>query len=142
MSSATWGTTTSSSAPIARHSIVSTRPSTLIRPARRNARFPTWRRPEIADPEADVTSDRVLIAGAGIGGLTAALALARQGIEVTVFEQAEALQEAGAGIQLSANAVRVLVELGLAERLEPAIVEPTAVRLRAGSSGRDIAIMP
>jgi salicylate hydroxylase len=89
-----------------------------------------------------VTSDRVLIAGAGIGGLTAALALARQGIEVTVFEQAEALQEAGAGIQLSANAVRVLVELGLAERLEPAIVEPTAVRLRAGSSGRDIAIMP
>ena len=89
-----------------------------------------------------MTSDRVLIAGAGIGGLTAALALARQGIEVTVFEQAEALQEAGAGIQLSANAVRVLVELGLAERLEPAIVEPTAVRLRAGSSGRDIAIMP
>jgi salicylate hydroxylase len=89
-----------------------------------------------------VTADRVLIAGAGIGGLTAALALARQGIDVTVFEQAEALQEAGAGIQLSPNAVRVLVELGLAARLKPAIVEPTAIRLRAGSSGRDIAMMP
>jgi len=105
-------------------------------------RFPTWRRPEIAHPEADVTSDRVLVAGAGIGGLTAALALARQDIGVTVFEQAEAMQEAGAGIQLSPNAVRVLVELGLTERLKPAIIEPTAIRLRAGSSGHDIVLMP
>jgi salicylate hydroxylase len=84
----------------------------------------------------------VLIAGAGIGGLTAALAIARQGLPVTVFDQAERLEEAGAGIQLSPNATRVLTALGLADRLEPAVVVPEAVRLRAGGWGRDIAIMP
>lgn len=45
----------------------------------------------------------VIVAGAGIGGLTAALALARAGMRVTVFEQAEKLEEAGAGLQLSPN---------------------------------------
>jgi 2-polyprenyl-6-methoxyphenol hydroxylase-like FAD-dependent oxidoreductase len=84
----------------------------------------------------------VLIAGAGIGGLTAALAIARQGLPVCVFDQAERLEQAGAGIQLSPNATRVLIALGLAESIEPAIVIPAAVRLRAGGSGRDIAIMP
>jgi 2-polyprenyl-6-methoxyphenol hydroxylase-like FAD-dependent oxidoreductase len=84
----------------------------------------------------------VLIAGAGIGGLTAALAIARHGLPVCVFDQAERLEEAGAGIQLSPNATRVLIALGLAESIEPAIVVPAAVRLRAGGSGRDIAIMP
>jgi salicylate hydroxylase len=88
-----------------------------------------------------VTSDGVLIAGAGIGGLTAALALARRGINVTLFEQTEKLAEAGAGIQLSPNATRVLIALGLAERLKPAIVQPSAIRLRSGSSGREIAAM-
>ncbi|MFZ1184057.1 MAG: FAD-dependent oxidoreductase, partial [Pseudolabrys sp.] len=43
----------------------------------------------------------VIIAGAGIAGLTAALALARAGIRVTVYEQAEKLEETGAGVQLS-----------------------------------------
>jgi salicylate hydroxylase len=84
----------------------------------------------------------VLIAGAGIGGLTAALAIARQGIPVTLFDQAERLEEAGAGIQLSPNATRVLIALGVADRIKPAVVVPQAVRLRAGGSGRDIAIMP
>jgi salicylate hydroxylase len=84
----------------------------------------------------------VLIAGAGIGGLTAALAIARQGLPVTVFDQAERLEEAGAGIQLSPNATRLLIALGLAEHIKPAVVVPEAVRLRAGGSGRDIAIMP
>jgi salicylate hydroxylase len=84
----------------------------------------------------------VLIAGAGIGGLTAALAIARHGFPVAVFDQAERLEEAGAGIQLSPNATRILIALGLAERIKPAIVVPQAVRLRAGGSGRDIAIMP
>jgi salicylate hydroxylase len=88
-----------------------------------------------------VTSD-VLIAGAGIGGLTAALALAREGLAVELFDQAEQLEETGAGIQLSPNATRVLTALGLADRLQPAIVEPGAIRLRAGQSGRHIATMP
>jgi len=89
-----------------------------------------------------VTADGVVIAGAGIGGLTAALALARQGIRVTLFDQAKQLEEAGAGIQLSPNAARVLTALGLAGRLEPAIVEPAAIRSRSGRSGRDIATIP
>jgi salicylate hydroxylase len=87
-------------------------------------------------------SPSVLIAGAGIGGLTAALALARRGIAVALFEQAGQLAEAGAGIQLSPNATRVLIALGLAARIEPATVAPAAVRLRAARSDRDIATMP
>jgi salicylate hydroxylase len=89
-----------------------------------------------------VAADDVLIAGAGIGGLTAALTLARQGFRVKLFDQAEKLEEAGAGIQLSPNATQVLIALGLGERLAPAIVEPAAIRLRAARSGRDIATMP
>jgi salicylate hydroxylase len=88
-----------------------------------------------------VTANSVLIAGAGIAGLTAALALARRGIGVTLIEQAEKLGEAGAGIQLSPNATRVLVALGLGERLKATIVEPFAIRVRAGRSGREIATM-
>jgi salicylate hydroxylase len=82
-----------------------------------------------------------LIAGAGIGGLMVALALARIGIASALFDQTERLEETGAGIQLSPNATRVLVALDLAERLKAAIVTPTAVRLRSGS-GRDIATLP
>ena len=58
---------------------------------------------------------RVLIAGAGIGGLAAALALSRIGMAVMLFDEAERLEEAGAGIQLSPNATRVLIALDLAE---------------------------
>jgi len=83
-----------------------------------------------------------LIAGAGIGGLTAALALARRGLRVTLFDQMEKLVEAGAGIQLAPNAARVLIALGLTERLKPSIVQPSAIRLRSGRSGREIATMP
>ena len=75
-----------------------------------------------------MTADGVLIAGAGIGGLTAALALARHGIKVTLLDQAEELAEAGAGIQPSPSATGILVALGLAERLKPSIVQPSAIR--------------
>ena len=57
----------------------------------------------------------VLIAGAGIGGLTAALALLRRGIDVDVYEQAPELKEVGAGVHLSANGTAVLFGLGLEE---------------------------
>jgi salicylate hydroxylase len=77
-----------------------------------------------------------------VGGLAAALALARRGIPATVFERAERLEETGAGIQLSPNATRILIDLGLESLLAPAIVAPTAIRLRAARSGRDIAVMP
>jgi len=88
-----------------------------------------------------VAADGVLIAGAGIGGLTAALALGRRGIAVTLLEQAEKLEEAGAGIQLAPNATRILAALGLADRLKAAIIQPLAIRLRSGPSGREIATM-
>ncbi len=58
-----------------------------------------------------------MIAGAGIGGLACALALIRRGFRAAVLEQAEALEPVGAGIQLSPNATRILIDLGLAERL-------------------------
>src|SRR5215218_7202042 len=60
---------------------------------------------------------RVLIAGAGIGGLTAALALRQAGFDVHVYEQARVLREVGAGVAISPNAVKVLHRLGLAEAL-------------------------
>jgi len=89
-----------------------------------------------------VTAPGVLIAGAGIGGLAAALAIARQGLCVTVIEQAGRLEEVGAGIQLFPNATRILIGLGLGERLAPAIVSPDRVRLRESLSGRDITSLP
>ncbi|MGA7805494.1 FAD-dependent monooxygenase, partial [Bradyrhizobium sp.] len=66
----------------------------------------------------------IFIAGAGIGGLTASLALAARGFRVVVLEKAERLEEAGAGLQLSPNASRILVGLGLAERLRARAVTP------------------
>jgi salicylate hydroxylase len=90
-----------------------------------------------------LTSARpVIIAGAGIGGLTTALALARCGFRVVVLEQAERLEETGAGIQLSPNAARTLIELGLEEKLRASAVAPTALRVLAVASGREIVRMP
>jgi salicylate hydroxylase len=84
----------------------------------------------------------IIIAGAGIGGLTAALALARNGFRVIVLEQAERLEETGAGIQLSPNAARTLIDLGLESRLRPYAVAPAALRILSGVSGREIARVP
>src|SRR5215472_1664150 len=84
----------------------------------------------------------VIVAGAGIAGLTAALTLARAGMRVTVFEQTSRLEEAGAGLQLSPNASRVLIALGLRERLAPVTVVPHAIRVMAGGPAREIARIP
>lgn len=81
----------------------------------------------------------VTIAGAGIGGLTAALCLARAGFAVTVIERAAALEEVGAGIQLSPNASRILIALGLAEALAPVVVAPAGMDVRSGTSGAVLA---
>jgi salicylate hydroxylase len=74
--------------------------------------------------------------------LTAALALARNGFRVIVLEQAERLEETGAGIQLSPNATRTLIDLGLGDRLRPQVVAPEAVRVLSARSGREIVRMP
>lgn len=84
----------------------------------------------------------MLVAGAGIGGLTAALALARVGFRVTVLEQAEQLEETGAGIQLSPNASRTLIALGLEHKLRPHVVAPIALRVLGASTGREIVRIP
>jgi salicylate hydroxylase len=84
----------------------------------------------------------VIVAGAGIAGLTAALSLARNGLRVTVLEQAPSLEEAGAGIQLSPNATRVLIDLGLYDLLFPLVIAPHAVRVMNGGSGREIVQIP
>ena len=87
-------------------------------------------------------SRSIIVAGAGIGGLTTALALTRAGFRAVVLEQAERLDEAGAGIQLSPNATRVLTDLGLADRLRPRVVAPEAIRILHGGSGREIVRIP
>ncbi len=87
-------------------------------------------------------SRSVIIAGAGIGGLTAALALARSGFRVIVLEQSERLSETGAGIQLSPNATRILIDLGVGERLRPHAIAPAALRVLVGRSGREIVRVP
>lgn len=90
----------------------------------------------------DTRSRQVVIAGAGVAGLTAALAFAARGYPVQVFEQAQRLEAAGAGIQLSPNATRILRQLGVLDRLLPAAVRPEAVVLRDAATLRELARVP
>jgi salicylate hydroxylase len=84
----------------------------------------------------------VIVAGAGIGGLTAALAIAQRGFRVSVLEQAPRLDEIGAGIQLSPNAARVLIDLGLREQLQGYVVAPTELRVLDARTARQMARLP
>ena len=83
-----------------------------------------------------------IIAGAGIGGLTAAIALARAGLRVTLLERAKAIEEAGAGLQLAPNATGVLGELGLIDRVMQAALRPDHLRIRRASDGVELAGFP
>ena len=84
----------------------------------------------------------VIVAGGGIAGLTAALCLSRAGLRATVLEQSPKLEETGAGIQLSPNATRILLELGLHDYLAPLVTVPRAIRVMSGSNGREITRIP
>lgn len=77
----------------------------------------------------------ILVAGGGIGGLAAALGLARQGRPVRLFEQAPAFEEIGAGLQMSPNGVRALKALGAWDAVEPSCVIPSEIHMRDGLSG-------
>ena len=79
---------------------------------------------------------KVLIAGAGIGGLTAALALLKSGFNVEIYEQAPELAEIGAGFQMSANGTRVLYALGLGEPIEAMAWQPSGKEIRIWNTGQ------
>ncbi|EEX15520.1 monooxygenase, FAD-binding [Citreicella sp. SE45] len=81
---------------------------------------------------------RIVVAGGGIGGLAAALAFRQRGAEVLVLEQAEAITEVGAGIQVSPNGLRVIEALGLAQGLAARACKARAVVLRDGLSGEQV----
>lgn len=84
----------------------------------------------------------ITVIGGGIGGLAAALALARRGAAVTVLEQAPDLAEAGAGLQVSPNGWRVLEALGLGEAVAATSPRSQAVRLRDFRRGAEVFAMP
>lgn len=85
---------------------------------------------------------RAIVVGAGIGGLTAALACRAAGLDVSVFEQADALREVGAGVQLAPNATRLLQRLGLADALARVGVKPEAIEHKRWQDGRILLRQP
>jgi 3-hydroxybenzoate 6-monooxygenase len=85
---------------------------------------------------------RMLIVGGGIGGLTAAIALARTGMSATLMERSVFLDETGAGIQLGPNATRALRELGVLDAVQAVAFRPDALRLFDGVSSEALASVP
>src|SRR5215472_17941729 len=85
---------------------------------------------------------RAIIAGAGIGGLSSALALAQKGFEVALYERAETLEEFGAGLQLTPNATRVLARLGALEGALKATTAPHAILTLRGSDDSELMRLP
>ncbi len=83
-----------------------------------------------------------VIAGAGVGGLAAAIALARANVRVTVLERAADIEEVGAGLQLASNATGCLRELGVLDAVLRHATTPEQVRLRRARDGKDLARMP
>ena len=81
----------------------------------------------------------IVIAGAGIGGLAAALSLARAGKRALVLERAGRIEEVGAGLQIAPNAGRILASLGLEPALAAVALEPAAINIRRGRDGAVLA---
>lgn len=85
---------------------------------------------------------KVVVAGAGIGGLSAAIALSKVGFDVEIIERAPELTEVGAGIQLSPNAMKGLAGLGVAEAVVAVSSLPEALEMRVGRSGERVFSIP
>ena len=84
----------------------------------------------------------VLVVGGGIGGLAAALALARKGLKVRVFEQGSEFKEIGAGIQLGPNVYRMFEMLGLTDAIEHYSVHPDNMIMMDGLTGEQVIRLP
>jgi 3-hydroxybenzoate 6-monooxygenase len=84
----------------------------------------------------------ILVAGGGIGGLAAALALARQGFAVKVLEQAASIGEIGAGIQLGPNAFSAFDALGIGERARERAVYTDRIVMMDAVDESEVASMP
>jgi len=89
-----------------------------------------------------VRSRQIIIAGAGVAGLTAALAFAARGFSVHVYERSEELREVGAGLQLSPNATRLLGRLGVLAALNHTAVRPPAIVLKDAATLVELARVP
>ena len=80
-------------------------------------------------------STKIIIAGAGLGGLTAAGCLLQAGFDVEVYEQAAELGEIGAGVQQSANATHVMRHLGILDQLRAVASRPPVTQFRIFNTG-------
>ncbi len=89
-----------------------------------------------------VPPESVSILGGGIGGMATALALARRGFAVELFEQAPALTAVGSGIQISPNGCAVLAALGLLDEAAKISNTPSSIQFRSARTGRRIARVP
>ena len=85
---------------------------------------------------------RAIIAGAGIAGLTAAIALSRAGFTVAIYEKANSIDEFGAGLQVTPNATRILARLGVLDLVLLYASRPRAVVVLRGSDGAELMRMP
>jgi len=84
----------------------------------------------------------IAVVGAGIGGLAASLFLSRAGFSVALIEKRPAVEEEGAGLQLSPNASRILIDAGLGPSLVRGASAPERIRVRRAVDGREIATIP
>lgn len=89
-----------------------------------------------------MTIKTAAVVGAGMAGLTVALALAQRGVTVHVIEQAPYLAEVGAGLQISPNASRILAKLGVLPALEAVWTEPERISMHSGKTLAALAAVP
>ena len=89
-----------------------------------------------------MTTKQMLVAGAGIGGLAAALACARAGWQVRLLERTAVLDEVGAGIQIGPNVTRILHGWGLADALAEVAAFPDRLQVRSAVSGQTLGVLP
>jgi 2-polyprenyl-6-methoxyphenol hydroxylase-like FAD-dependent oxidoreductase len=93
-------------------------------------------------PTLRVEQSSIAVIGGGIGGLAAALSLLKAGFDVHVYEQAATVRDAGAGIQISPNASRILNRLGITDESATRGVQPLALHQRRWNDGRTLRITP